>query len=65
MAPAAIILSPVARDYLSRALEKLFSPSRSRLFFQGTGRKLNAPHAKEKAFLFTSSSHLDPLKIGE
>jgi hypothetical protein len=31
-APAAAFLSPVARDYPSRALERFFSPSRSRLF---------------------------------
>ena len=53
-APAAAVLSPVARDYPSRAFDEYFSPSRSRLFYQGTRWKLKFPCGKEKCFLFTT-----------
>jgi hypothetical protein len=39
-APAAVNLSPVARDYPSRALGDLFQTATLRLFYQGTGRTL-------------------------
>jgi hypothetical protein len=37
-APAATCLSPVARDYPSRALGDFFQAAALRLFYQGTGR---------------------------
>jgi hypothetical protein len=45
-APAAVNLSPVARDYPSRALGDLFQTAALRLFYQGTG--WNVRRAGEK-----------------
>jgi hypothetical protein len=39
-APAAAHLSPVARDYPSRALNDLFQTVALRLFYQGTGQNV-------------------------
>jgi hypothetical protein len=52
--PASAFLSPVARDYPSRALRKFFMPAAHRLFHQRTGA--NVPRNRLKSRF--SFSHL-------
>jgi hypothetical protein len=45
-APAAASLSPVARDYPSRALSDFFQAAALRLFYQGTGMTVRSRSRK-------------------
>jgi hypothetical protein len=45
-APAAVTLSPVARDYPSRALGNHFRSTALRLFYQGTKAKVGYDEEK-------------------
>ncbi len=52
--PASANLSPVARDYPSRALRGFFMPTAPRLFHQRTGATV-VPHASVVTVLFCTS----------
>ena len=46
--PASAFLSPVARDYPSRALRRFFIPATLRLFHQRTGENVDLRAAKSR-----------------
>ena len=54
--PASAFLSPVARDYPSRALRRFFMPATLRLFHQRTGRNVPVLPAKSR-FCFAQLIH--------
>jgi len=56
MAPAATNLSPVTRDYPSRARAGFFQAAALRLFYQGTGRSVRPARSRLKPLFWTTSS---------
>ena len=55
--PASAFLSPVARDYPSRALRRFFMPATLRLFHQRTGAPCFAPRELSR-FCFEQLVHI-------